>query len=87
VRSAAKANLGINSTWVGWDYNAFNEAVIKQQFPGFTTRWDQLFISKSNVNVVRTAVPDDSFKIEWNDAEKTVYPSDHRPIICDFLFE
>lgn len=86
IRTIAKENLGTNATWVGWDYNPFNEVLLKQQYPELSARWDHLFISKSNINVLRTAVPDDRFVIEWDHAKKTVYPSDHRPIVCDFLF-
>lgn len=84
VRNATDHQYGPISTWVGWEYNAFNEKIEEQKYPGVPSRWDQIFISKSGIDVERIAVCDDQFEIEWKDEKKIVYPSDHRPMLVDF---
>lgn len=87
VRDAAEHHYGIVSTWVGWEYNAFREEIMETLCPGKPSRWDHLFVTRSNVRVLRTAVPDDRYKISWKDKEKIVYPSDHRPILADCILQ
>ncbi len=82
VRDVASKQEGPLSTWVGWDYNAFNEKAMEKLCPGVPSRWDHVFVS--GVTVKRTAVDDSRFKIVWKGMTKEVYPSDHRPIIVDF---
>jgi endonuclease/exonuclease/phosphatase family metal-dependent hydrolase len=86
VRNATANQYGPVSTWVGWDYNAFNEKIVQQTLPGIPSRFDHIFISKTGIEVECTAVCDDQFEIDWNGAKKVVYPSDHRPMFMDFRF-
>lgn len=87
IRDSTQNQYGPVSTWVGWDYNAFNEKVLEQTMPGLPSRWDHIFLSKTGFTVEHTAVCDDQFKIEWDGAEKIVYPSDHRPMFVDFTLD
>lgn len=84
VRDIAAKSYGPISTWVGWEYNGFNEKEMEKKMPGIPSRWDHIFVSKSGINVEMTAVCDDRFEIKWNDELKIVYPSDHRPMLMDF---
>jgi endonuclease/exonuclease/phosphatase family metal-dependent hydrolase len=84
VRDVTKVHYGPIATWVGWDYNAFNEKKMEALCPGEPSRWDHVFLTPRGINVHRTAVADDQFKIQWEEEAKQVYPSDHRPMIVDF---
>ncbi|MBS0655007.1 MAG: hypothetical protein JSR46_04460 [Verrucomicrobia bacterium] len=82
VRRVANENLGRDATWVGWEYNPFNEKKQEVMNPGIPARFDQFFVS-SNMNVLRSAVGDDQFTID----NRIVYPSDHRPMIVDVVLQ
>ena len=84
VRDATANITGPESTWVGWEYNNFNEKQMELNMPGIPSRWDHIFISKYNIKVSSTEVCDDKYEIEWNGGTKTEYPSGHRPMIMDF---
>lgn len=86
VRDATQNQFGPVSTWVGWDYNPFNERVKELMFLG-PSRWDHIFVSKAGVTVERTAVCDDQFEMDWKGETKIVYPSDHRPMLIDFILD
>lgn len=68
VRNATTNIFGPKSTWVGWDYNAFNERKMSEKCPGEPSRWDHIFVSK--INISRTEVDDTQFTIEWNNKQK-----------------
>lgn len=84
VRSIAKELEGPESTWIGWDYNAFNEKEMDKVMPNVPSRWDHIFLSKNDFSVSKSIVCDDKYEIEWKGERKIVYPSDHRPILMDF---
>lgn len=83
VRKLTSEIYGPVSSWVGWDYNAFNQRQLEEIQPGITCRWDHMFLSNGRFEVARTAVADDRFAINRDGIVKEVYPSDHRPIISD----
>lgn len=92
VRKAAKQVYGKNNTWIGWPDNPWNEEKIKQRYPEETLngadqcRYDHIFLRVTDtIDVTRTGVADDQWKVKWNGDEMKVYPSDHRPIIADVL--
>lgn len=87
IRESAPIQEGPVSTWVGWEYNNFNEKKLEILAPGMPPRWDHIFHSVQGIEATRTAVDDTQFEIEWENAIKTVYPSDHRPMVADFRFK
>lgn len=87
IRESAPIQEGPVSTWIGWEYNNFNEKKLEILAPGMPPRWDHIFHSVQGIEALRTAVDDTQFQIEWDNAVKTVYPSDHRPMVADFLLK
>lgn len=84
VRQTTTNQQGPISTWVGWEYNGANEKKMEKLCPGEPSRWDQVFLSTKGIKVHSTEVDDIQFSIIWENKQKKVYPSDHRPIIVDF---
>ncbi len=87
AREIAGKRYGPDNTWIGWDYSPWNLKKMQQRFPDSPFRLDHIFLSRAGFRVDRTAVVDDRFKIKWENEKKEVYPSDHRPVIADFLVE
>jgi len=85
VRDLAEKHYGIEASWVGWEYNNFNEKKLEQTNPGEPARFDQFFVKRGLVVVKWTGIPDDRFKMVWDGKLKEVYPSDHRPILAELL--
>jgi len=70
-----------SESWEGWETNAWSRS---QKGKGKGQRYDQMFVTKSAaVQVLRTAVVEELFRVSFKGKTHSVYASDHLPIVCD----
>lgn len=71
----AKKSFGVSGSWIGWDYDCYKRR------EGYA-KYDFIFVDNS-IDVIQHGIIDDRV---WDEHfRKHLYPSDHRPIISDFL--
>jgi endonuclease/exonuclease/phosphatase family metal-dependent hydrolase len=75
-RQHAKHIFGVDGSWIGWEYDQY------RQKEGHA-KYDHIFV-KQIATVLQHGIIDD--QVEDQQLGKTLYPSDHRPVISDIKF-